>query len=62
MIEEIILVILLGYSPGSANGVKFNTLEYKHASMEVCIKEKEKINKEFLHKFHNKAFCTTRLK
>jgi len=62
MIEEIILVILLGYSPGSANGVKFNILEYKQSSIEICIREKEKINKAFLHKFHNKAFCTTRLK
>lgn len=62
--EEIILIILLGFSPSGATDAAFKVLEYKQPSMVLYKKRRDTINDiTSLYKFTNpKAICVGRLK
>ena len=65
MINEIILVISIGFSPGSAHGVELRVLEYPQVSMEVCLKEMKNINNTWNNpsgRFSRKSICVRKLK
>ena len=63
MITEIVLVVMMGYSPPGASGVDMEILEYIQPNSRICQIEKKRINELKLYPFAApKAFCIERIK
>lgn len=62
--NEVILIILIGLSPGNPDHPELRTLEYHQESMESCLVEKKRIleHKETLYgEFDLTALCVERV-
>ena len=61
---EIVLIIVYGFSPGSASHTNMQTFEYIQSNMDSCIIEKNNIIKhnKTIRSFYIDAICVRRLK
>jgi len=61
-LPEVVLIIMLGYSPSGATGVDMEVKEYKQQTIELCNAEAFRLTELETRRFHIKAFCTTRIR
>ncbi len=61
LMNEIILIITLGFSPGSANHTSLEVLEYVQPDMKTCTVEQEKVNNFSDGRFEYHSLCVKRL-
>ena len=60
---EIILIMMLGYSPSNPANPPLQIFEYEQPSMEVCEEQRMKVNDANLNStFDFQAICVTRAK
>ena len=54
---EVVLVVLMGFSPGSADEVGFETKEYPQADMQVCMAQMKRLTSTPVGSFRMSSFC-----
>lgn len=59
---EIVLIITLGFSPGSATHTSLRVLEYVQPDMESCLVEQERVNSFRDGRFEYYSICVSRKK
>ena len=58
--NEIVLIITLGFSPGSATHTSMSVLEYIQPDMKTCHTERDQINEFPDRRFEYHSMCVTR--